>query len=130
MKRILVVFTAVAVFALFMPGAALAGNGTVSKWLKGISYKLKLNSGNDSASSSKNAVAGAKGAEGENKEELYWKSVVIKDEERAAFNEALKLIDDGKNPEAAAKLEAFVEKYPDSPLVKDAKEGIAALKQK
>lgn len=127
MKKSLVLSAAFFVFAVSMQGFVYSSDSPVGSWLKSVAYKVKVISKAEKPQST--AVVGVKGAEQTTKEdELYWKESPTKDEEIKRFTEAYEAVEKGSKDEALAKLEAFVKDYPDSPLVKDAKAGIEALK--
>ena len=126
-KKLMTIFFAVTLL-IGAYSTVKAETSSFSSWLKNISHKLNLSSSSTSKES-KTAVAGIKGAEGEVSNDLYWKNVKLDAAERAAFDEAIKLAEEGKKEMALKKLEDFVAKYPKSPLIKDANEGIALLKK-
>jgi TolA-binding protein len=75
------------------------------------------------------AVAGIRGAEEKNSDELYWagKEAVTK-EELDLFKSAFDRAEKGEKEQAKSAFEEFLLKYPKSPLAKDAHEMMAALK--
>lgn len=132
MKKKLILLGAFFVFAVSMSGFAYSADSPVGSWLKGMAYKIKVISKAEKTQSSASggAVVGVKGAEQQTakEDELYWKESPRKDEEIKRFTEAYDAAEKGNKDAALAKLEAFVKDYPNSPLVKDAKAGIEALK--
>ncbi|HZX35859.1 MAG TPA: hypothetical protein VFF54_05150 [Thermodesulfobacteriota bacterium] len=127
MKKKMVLLGAFFVFAVSMQSFAYSADSPASSWLKSMAYKIKVISKAEKPQAT--AVVGVKGAEQTTKEdELYWKESATKDEEIKRFTEAYDAAEKGNKDEALAKLEAFVKDYPDSPLVKDARAGIDALK--
>ncbi|MFZ3072411.1 MAG: hypothetical protein WA162_04135 [Thermodesulfobacteriota bacterium] len=127
MKKSLILPAVFFVFAISMQGFAYSADSSINSWLKSMAYRLKVISKTEKTQST--AVVGVKGAEQTAKEdELYWKQSPTKDEEIKRFTEAYDAAEKGKKDEAAIKLEGFVKDYPKSPLVKDAKAGIDALK--
>ena len=127
MKKSLILSVAFFVFAISMQGFAYSADSAISAWLKSTAYKLKAISKAEKPRTT--AVVGVKGAEQTTKEdELYWKESPSKDEEIKRLTEAYDAADKGNKDEALIKLEGFVKDYPKSPLVKDAKAGIEALK--
>ncbi len=128
MKKIIGIAVAAAFILTMAFTVDSYGASSLSSWLKRITYKIKVISGSDNSSTKRNAVAGVKGTEAENKEELYWKSVQVEDAEKTLMNEAIALAEEGKNELAIKKLEEFVEKYPESALIEDAKAGLLAMK--
>ncbi len=127
MKRSLILLGAFFVFAISMQGFAYSADSPASSWLKSMAYKIKVISKAEKPRST--SVVGVKGAEQTTKEdELYWKESPSKDEEIKRFTEAYDAANKGNKEEALGKLEGFVKDYPKSPLAKDAKAGIEALK--
>ena len=116
---------------VFFLGASVdtaeAGGG-FQYWLKTISYKLKVFTSGGETDDRRTAVVGVKGTKVESSDELYWKQSDVTDEELSAFNSAVALAAEGKKDLAQADLEGFIKKYPESPFVQDAKEGLAFLK--
>ena len=126
MKKSLILSVAFFVFAISMQGFAYSADSAISAWLKSTAYKLKVISKAEKPRTT--AVVGVKGAEQTKEDELYWKESPSKDEEIKRLTEAYEAADKGNKDEALIKLEAFVKDYPKSPLAKDARAGIEALK--
>ena len=127
MRKSLVLFGAFFLLATAMPGFAYSADSAISSWLKSMAYKLKVISKAEKPRTT--AVVGVKGAEETVKEdELYWKKSATKDEEIKRFTEAYDAASTGDKDAAVIRLEGFVKDYPKSPLVKDARAGIDALK--
>lgn len=124
MKKILAVLIAV----IFVAGACYAAEKRQEQWMKSVASKLGVASAKDKKAT-RTSVAGVKGAEEKSDEELYWKKLKVSENEAKAMKNALLLAQDGKNKEAIEALEKFLKDYPKSPLARDAKEGIKALKE-
>ncbi|MCK4739203.1 MAG: hypothetical protein KAT46_04565 [Deltaproteobacteria bacterium] len=123
MKKLILAILTVSIFTF----AGLADAGGFNSWMKNFAHKLKMFS-STSKSSTKTAVAGVKGAEGEVDDGLYWKTSEVTDAQVADMTEAMVYAGEGNNAMATETLSNFVKKYPNSPLVKDAREGLALLK--
>ena len=127
MKKSLILLGAFFVFAISMPGFVYSAESSINSWLKSMAYKLRVISKVEKPQQT--AVAGVKGAEQTAAEdELYWKESPSKDEEIKRFTEAYDAASTGDKDAALIRLEGFVKDYPKSPLVKDARAGIDALK--
>lgn len=115
-----------AVFLIAATAGFAAEKKTLSYWIKNTGSKL------ESVSKKKKdtAVAGVKGAPEKATDELYWKGEKpdVNEEEIDALESAVELANKGETAAAVKELEAFVAKYPKSPLTPDAKEGIKMLK--
>jgi TolA-binding protein len=76
------------------------------------------------------AVGGVRGARNDS-HELYWKGeekpLAISSEEIDRFSSALQLAESGAGSEATTSFQDFLEKYPDSLLVDDAKNALVEL---
>ena len=79
------------------------------------------------------AVGGVRGAPVE-EADVYWKGeakpAAIDPDELTAFQNAMSLVDAGKKTEAQAAFAAFSNKYPESPLHKDAEQALSMLQSK
>lgn len=103
-----------------------AEKSTLSFWIKNTGSKL-------SSVSKKNkntSVAGVKGAPEKATDELYWKGDKpdVNEDEIDALESAIDRANKGDTAAAITELEAFIAKYPKSPLTPDAQEGIKMLK--
>ena len=116
------------VFFLGSFTATVQAGGGFAYWLKTISYKLKVFTSGGETDDRRTAVVGVKGTKAESTDELYWKEGDVSVDEVDAFNSAVTLAGEGKKDQAQTGLEDFIKKYPESPFVKDAKEGLAFLK--
>lgn len=126
--------TALAALALALSMRFLsAGEWSLSEWLKSMSGKVQR-----TEQKRKGQLLTAAAVRGDKKEDaaakkLYWKGK--KGEEKPAtlqeledFKAALALAEGGKNDEAEKAFQAFIEKYPASPMGDDARQTVALLK--
>jgi len=75
-------------------------------------------------------VGGVRGAKQKSDNDLYWKKGnILPAPELEDFNAALDLAMAGKNPEAIAKFEEFLNKYSSSALASDARKSLMILKR-
>ncbi|OGQ57565.1 MAG: hypothetical protein A3J24_01065 [Deltaproteobacteria bacterium RIFCSPLOWO2_02_FULL_53_8] len=124
MRKSIILLTAV--FLIATATSYAAEKNTLSFWIKNTGSKL------ESVSKKKkdSAVAGVKGAPEKAPDELYWKGAKpdVNEEEVAALESAVERANKGESAAAIKELEAFIAKYPKSPLLADAQEGLKMLK--
>ncbi len=126
MKKIVVAI----MLLCFLVTGAVAGDtrGSLSLWLKNMYHKLKMVTTKEDKKEDKRAVAGVKGVEQRTDEELYWKELVVSDEELSLMESALEHIEKGERKKAIEKMEKLLKEYPESPLAEDAKKGLKLLR--
>ncbi|MFQ5586609.1 MAG: hypothetical protein ACE5GF_07285 [Thermodesulfobacteriota bacterium] len=122
MKRIATLMLAFFLLA----GISYGETKGVERWVKTFAHKLGIAAGKVKKKTA-TSVAGIKGVEEEAGEELYWKKTDVSAEEVEALRAALRYVEEGKEAEAAEALRRFIEEYPKSPFVKDARDGLAIL---
>jgi TolA-binding protein len=80
---------------------------------------------------SETVVGGVRGAQGEGSSDLYWKGENVKitaaPEELEAFQQALKLADQGEKTAAREAFGKFISTYPHSELLADARQAMHLL---
>lgn len=91
--------------------------------------KSKLESLTPSEDASKTTVTGGVRGAPMASDDMYWKGEVkeqaVDAEELAAFKKAVDLFESGDKTQARTEFTAFISKYPDSPLRKDAEQALA-----
>lgn len=135
MKKLFAIMTAVLLFAA---GAALAQeqkpvdkNEGFSEWLKALQRKIETMTAKKSIPMS-TGVAGIRGAKEDEKAKLYWKGKKggegVTEEELTEFKSAVDLAAARQRDAAVRELEEFIARFPDSPLVSDAKKTLEMVK--
>ena len=119
------------------PAAALAGEqekkekSGIFEWLKTLQKKIAQIVPKQGVPVS-TAVAGVRGAKGDPADKVYWKGKkneeAVTEEEMAVFKEGIDLAARGERPAAIKEFETFMAKYPDSPLIPDAKKTLDLVK--
>jgi len=129
---------ALMILLLAAGGAALAEEkqaqkeSGLSSWLKSLQKKMESVNPKKPLPMS-TGVAGVRGARQEDRAKIYWKGKSgeepVTETELADFKAAVELAGKG-DPAAAAKgLETFIQQYPDSALIPDAKKTLDMVKQ-
>lgn len=115
-----------AVFLIAASTGFAAEKNTLSFWIKNTGSKLE----SVSKKSKNSAVAGVKGAPEKATDELYWKGEkpTVNEDEIDALESAVERVNKGDTAGAIKELEAFIVKYPKSPLMPDAQAGLEMLK--
>jgi TolA-binding protein len=133
MKTKIYIWTAALALAMSMRLLS-AGEWSLSEWLKSLNGKVQR-----TEQKRKGQLAAAAAVRGDKKQDaeakkLYWKGK--KGEEKPAsvseledFKAALGLAEKGQTAEAEKSFQAFLEKYPASPMAEDAKQTLALLKE-
>lgn len=136
MKKLLMV-----IISALLLGAGAAGaleeqrsadkNAGFMEWIKVLQRKIETMAPKKTMPMG-TGVAGIRGARDDEKAKLYWKGKkgedAVTDEELIAFRAAVDLAAQGKQEEAIAGLESFLEQYPGSPLTEDAKKTLEMVK--
>jgi TolA-binding protein len=128
----------IAAVLLFAAGAALAQeqkpvekNEGFVEWLKALQRKIETITAKKSMPLS-TGVAGIRGAKDDEKAKLYWKGKKgdegVTEEELTKFKSAVDLAAKGEQAAAAKELEEFITRFPDSPLLPDAKKTLEMVK--
>src|SRR5512141_129731 len=103
----------------------------VMNWLKSLQRKIETLAPKKTMSMG-TGVAGIRGAKEDEKARLYWKGKkgeeAVTDEELIKFKSAIDLAQSGETAAAAHELEAFLARFPASPLVPDVKKTLAMMK--
>lgn len=131
-------FTMIMAVLLFAAGAALAQeqkpvnkNEGFVEWLKALQRKIETITAKKSMPRS-TGVAGIRGAKDDEKAKLYWKGKkgdeAVTEEELAEFRSAVDLAAKGEQAAATRELEEFIARFPDSPLLPDAKKTLEMVK--
>ncbi len=133
MRRIMLMAT----FMLVIAGAASAQEkmeqqeSGLASWLRNMQKKLDIVNPRKTPPVT-TGVAGVRGSKEEGKTKLYWKGKKgeeqVSEEELAEFKAALELAGNGESAAAARGLERFLQQYPDSALVPDAKRTLDLVK--
>lgn len=128
----------VLVAGLVAGGAAGAGAAAAEKdeglmgWLKALQRRIETLTPQRSVQLS-TGVAGIRGAKDDEQAKLYWKgkdeAAPVTADELEMFGAAVERALKGENAEAAKDLEAFLARYPDSPLTADAKKTLELMKK-
>src|SRR4051812_7920681 len=126
MKKIALMFC-----AALAAGSVFAGEWTLKDWLKDIDSRIRRTE--DKRKTGLVAAASVRGAkQDDDARKLYWKgrreTRPVTAEELDAFKASVSQAEQGKTAEAEAGLDAFMKKYPLSPLQPDAKKTLALLK--
>lgn len=105
--------------------------GIVSSWLKDLQKKIEQIIPKKTPPVT-TSVAGVRGAKEEAQAKLYWKGKkgdeAITEEELSKFKAAVDTALAGDNSQAAKMLEEFMQQYPDSALIPDAKKTLDLVK--
>ncbi|MBU0681938.1 MAG: hypothetical protein KKD73_11015 [Proteobacteria bacterium] len=128
MKKTLGLLIAALFLAVIVQAAEPVKDEAVSVWEK-IRNKIEKITPKQKPSVT-TAVGGVRGAKSDS-HELYWKGeekpLAISAEEIDLFSSALQLAESGAGSEATTSFQDFLEKYPQSPLVDDAKNALVEL---
>ena len=129
MKKMITLFLCLVLMALFSYTGECRAEDQMLFWealgkkIEGITPKK-----NPAAAS---AVGGVRGAKNRAVEDLYWKgeevSVEISEEELGTFSSALRLVEEGRMQLAGEVFEQFIEEYPDSRLIEDARLAVEVI---
>ncbi len=94
------------------------------EWLKALQRKIEAIAPRKSMNAS-TGVAGVRGAKDDEKAKLYWKGrkgeESVTEEELAKFKSAVDLAAAGNRDAAVKEIDGFITRFPDSPLIPDAK---------
>lgn len=105
-------------------------SGLVS-WLRSVQKKIDIVNPRKTPPVT-TGVAGVRGSREDGRAKLYWKGKKgeeqVSEEELAGFKAAIELARNGDNAAAAKELERFLQQYPDSALVPDAKKTLDLVK--
>ncbi len=103
----------------------------IAEWLKGLQNKIAQIVPKKTVPMS-TSVAGVRGAKEESHAKLYWKGKkgdeVITEEEIGKFKACVDLAEKGDRDASLRQLEEFMNKYPDSALIPDAKKTLDLVK--
>lgn len=114
--------------AVFAPLAIAADAPSLSLWER-LRKKIEMFTPQKKMTVT-NAVGGVRGAASDSNN-LYWKGEAtqktINEDELAAFQKAMNLLETGDKPGAHLAFEAFIKSHPDSVLRKDAEQALAEL---
>lgn len=131
--------TLIGIMMIVMLSARLATAGDteapkesgLSSWLKNLQKKMELVNPKKPLPLS-TGVAGVRGAKQEDKAKLYWKGKAVEEPvteaELADFKGAMELAGKGDSAVAIKGFEAFMQQYPDSALIPDAKKTLDMVK--
>ena len=128
MKKTIIAALVLAIGLCCSPAMALereqkAGSG-ITAWLKGLQNRIAQIVPKKTVPMN-TAVAGVRGAKEHSEDKLYWKGKKVEEtateEEVVLFKGGIDLATKGDNAAAVKELETFMTKYPDSPLIPDAK---------
>lgn len=116
------------VFSVTLASAQESGQGKqgtgMSDWLKSIQKKIARLVPKKTVTMS-TSVAGVRGARESSQARLYWKGKEgddpVTEDELAEFKKGIDLASQGDAAGAAAELQGFMKKHPDSALIPDAK---------
>jgi TolA-binding protein len=104
---------------------------SISEWLKGLQQKIAQIVPKKSAPQS-TIVAGVRGAKENSATKLYWKGKngdePVTEEEMLEFKKGIDFAAAGKRAESIKILQEFMNQYPDSALIPDAKKTIDLVK--
>jgi TolA-binding protein len=103
----------------------------IAEWLRGLQKRIAQIVPSKSIPVT-TGVAGVRGAKEESQTKLYWKGKkgeeVVSEEEMTNFKAAIEIVSQGDKPAAVKELEKFMTKFPDSPLIPDAKKTLDLVK--
>ena len=129
MKKMITLFLSLVLMASFSHAGDSRAEGQMLFWealgkkIEGITPKKKP--------AAASAVWGVRGVKNRAVEDLYWKGeevrVEISEEELDQFSSALRLVEEGRMQQAGEVFEQFIEEYPDSRLIEDARQAVEVI---